>query len=82
MTDLLPRGSFTQLDRRSANQNAPATDTQEGNSGLPLGGFEEEWQDKLCNLQMLVCELLRKNEQLRMTLGETTASGFAPRVDD
>jgi hypothetical protein len=29
---------------------------------------EEEWQQRLCNLQKWICHLLIKNQQLRMSL--------------
>jgi hypothetical protein len=29
---------------------------------------EEEWQQRLCNLQEWICHLLIKNQQLRMSL--------------
>jgi hypothetical protein len=31
-------------------------------------GFEEEWQRSLRSLQQFICELLLKNQQLRMSL--------------
>jgi hypothetical protein len=34
----------------------------------PGQGLEEEWQDRLRSLQQLICELLIKNQQLRMSL--------------
>jgi len=35
-------------------------------------GLEEEWQSSLRNLQQFICELLLKNQQLRMRLEAAT----------
>jgi hypothetical protein len=35
-------------------------------------GLEEEWYERLRSLQRCVCELLLKNQQLRMALESTT----------
>lgn len=74
MTDLLTRGSFAPLEWGHVKQNVPETSTLiENFAGCVPGGIEEEWQVKVCNLQILICELLLKNEQLRMALGARTA---------
>jgi hypothetical protein len=36
--------------------------------------LEEEWQDRLRSLQRWICELLIKNQQLRMSLELATAA--------
>jgi len=36
--------------------------------------LEEEWQDRLRSLQQWICELLIKNQQLRMSLELATAA--------
>ena len=38
----------------------------------PDQGLEEEWHERLRSLQRCVCELLLKNQQLRMALESTT----------
>jgi hypothetical protein len=35
---------------------------------------EEEWQQRLCNLQEWICHLLIKNQQLRMSLDSAVSS--------
>lgn len=44
-----------------------------------MEGARDEWQIQLQNLQRLICELLIKNQQLRMTLMEIKASEPALR---
>jgi hypothetical protein len=38
----------------------------------PHQGLEEEWHERLRSLQHCICELLIKNQQLRMALESTT----------
>ncbi|WP_165420056.1 hypothetical protein [Edaphobacter modestus] len=38
----------------------------------PAERFEVEWQERFRNLQALICELVLKNEQLRMALASIT----------
>ncbi len=38
----------------------------------PDQGLEEEWDERLRSLQRCICELLIKNQQLRMALESTT----------
>ena len=38
-------------------------------------GLEEDWQSHLEILQKCVCELLLKNQQLRMALSQTSQNG-------
>jgi hypothetical protein len=40
--------------------------------------LEEQWQDRLRTLQQWICELLFKNQQLRMSL----AAALAPERED
>jgi hypothetical protein len=40
----------------------------------------EEWQDKLRSLQQWVCELLIKNQELRMALESATAPENGDRM--
>jgi hypothetical protein len=38
----------------------------------PRHGLEEEWHERLRSLECCICELLIKNQQLRMALESTT----------
>jgi len=40
-----------------------------------VDGLQEEWQARLQGLQEWICELLIKNQQLRMALMEMKARG-------
>ena len=44
----------------------------------PDPGLEEQWQDRLRILQQWICELLFKNQQLRMSL----EAALAPERED
>jgi hypothetical protein len=39
-----------------------------------VAGIEQEWHQRLCSLEQWICELLIKNERLRMSLASTEAA--------
>ncbi len=41
---------------------------------LPIEEVQQEWQTRLLGLQELICELLIKNQRLRVALLEATSS--------
>jgi hypothetical protein len=54
----------------------PLTDPSDAELQHDKPGQEqgEEWQQRLCNLQEWICQLLIKNQQLRMSLDSVISS--------
>jgi hypothetical protein len=81
MTSHEPQQSFAQIHggpvpRLQRSTNPPvAGSRQEQPNQQPNWELEEEWQDRLRSLQQWICELLIKNQQLRMSLALATAAG-------
>ena len=69
------REPFAQIESSDLMQRAATTDFL---PELLAGGLPDEWQMRLRSLQQWVCELLIKNQQLRMALMEMK-SGEAER---
>jgi hypothetical protein len=80
MTSLQLQESFAQIHsgpvpRVQHSTNAPVAGwrNQQPNQHANWE-LEEEWQDRLQSLQLWICELLVKNQQLRMSLALATAA--------
>jgi hypothetical protein len=83
MTSLQPQESLAQIHGgpvpRRHSINAPVAGSwheppnQQPNQHLNWE-LEEEWQERLRSLQQWICELLIKNQQLRMSLELATAA--------
>lgn len=80
MTSLQLQESFVQVHggpvpRVQRSTNAPVAGSRyEQPNQQPNWELEEEWQDRLRSLQQWICELLIKNQQLRMSLELATAA--------
>ena len=74
MTGSTHRGSFEPPGPDVPKQEVTRTNSPENCSDHRAAHFESEWQETLRNLQMRICELLLKNEQLRMSLAGMTVS--------
>lgn len=74
MTGSTHRRSFEPRGPDVPKQEVTRTNSPENCSDHCAAHFEKEWQETLRNLQMLICELLLKNERLRMSLAAITVS--------
>lgn len=74
MTGSLNGGPFPHVesiaDPRRIDANASSPDSS---SGMSIENLPEEWQLQLRNLQEWICELLIRNQQLRMALMQATS---------
>lgn len=67
------RDPLPQVDPETPTEQTDAADLTDLLSNQFLEFTRERWQEKLLGLQEWVCELLIKNQQLRMTLSEMKA---------
>jgi hypothetical protein len=80
MTSLQPQESFVQAYGGPVPRLQRSTNTSVAGSRFEQPHLhanrelEEEWQDRLRSLQQWICELLIKNQQLRMSLELATAA--------
>ena len=76
MTSLQPQECFAQAHGGPVPRLQRSTNTSVAGSRFeqPNQQLEEEWQDRLRSLQRWICELLIKNQQLRMSLELATAA--------
>jgi hypothetical protein len=81
MTSLQPQASFAQAhggpvprQQRSTNTSIAGSRFEQPNQHANRE-LEEEGQERLRSLQQWICELLIKNQQLRMSLELATAAG-------
>jgi hypothetical protein len=69
-----PRGkSFSPVAPVTAIKRVVITASSDFLSEAPMQGSQHEWQVRLRSLQERICELLIKNQQLRMALMEVQA---------
>jgi hypothetical protein len=73
MTGLTDRGSFELPGSNVPAQDVMQTSSADGCSEPSATDLSKEWQKQLRDLQRLICELLLKNEQLRMEIATSTA---------
>jgi hypothetical protein len=74
MTDLLCEEKFSQADAIVSIKRRRTTDSAAFLKDAPIADLQEEWETRLRTLQEWICELLIKNQQLRMELMEMKAN--------
>lgn len=74
MTALLWEDKFSQADAIVSIKRRMITDSAAFLKDAPIADPQEEWETRLRTLQEWICELLIKNQQLRMELLEMKAS--------
>jgi len=75
MTNSLRGELFKPAGPLPQERDMSRTDSLDDKCDNTTVAFEAEWQGRLRNLEMLICELLHKNEQLRMALSAKTWDG-------
>ena len=68
-----PGNPFTQGHSTPPIQDAMITPQGSCQAESPVEGLQDDWRIRLRNLQEWICELLIKNQQLRMALIDTEA---------
>lgn len=74
MTALICEEKFSQADAIVSTKCRKTTDSAGFLEDAPIANPQEEWETRLRSLQEWICELLIKNQQLRMELMKMKAS--------